>query len=230
MSRVLAFGDTHLPFIRGGAIKFLREVKKEYKCDTIVNVGDMFDLHRISRHLPNPDAMGAKEEYLEGIEIAKELYTTFPKVKVCVGNHDSRYYKQAAEKYFPSIMLPKYNDWTKSPTGWDWKLQHIVDDVLYIHGTASKGGEFPHVQLAKQARMSLVMGHAHTVAGIHYMASDNDLIFAMALGCMMDSKSYAATYAEELIKKPIVSCGVIIDGTLPILIPMPLGTKVQRRK
>jgi predicted phosphodiesterase len=228
MARTLVFGDLHLPFIREGYLEFLKKVYKSYQCDTIVCVGDLFDLHRISRHLPHPDAKGAKEEYLEGMDIAHKLYKLFPKVYACIGNHDARLYRQAAEKSIPSVMLKSYQEWTQAPKGWKWALKHTIDGVLYTHGTAAKGGEFPHVTIAKAARMSTVIGHIHTAAGVHYMASDNDLIFAMACGCGMDSKSYAAQYAEELTKKPIVGCAVVIDGTQPIYIPMPLGSKVRR--
>ncbi len=45
----------------------------------------------------------------------------------------------------------------------------------------------------------------------------------MQLGAAFDSSSYAANYAKNFTKKPIISVGVILDnGRLPILEPMPL--------
>ena len=45
----------------------------------------------------------------------------------------------------------------------------------------------------------------------------------MQLGAAFDSNSYAASYAKNFTKKPIVAVGVILDnGKLPILEPMPL--------
>jgi predicted phosphodiesterase len=228
MSRVLVFGDTHIPFIRDGYIKFIKEVYKKYRCDTVVCVGDLFDFHRISRHKPSPEATGAKEEYLAGIKVAKELYNTFPKVKACIGNHDARYYKQA--EGYPAVLLKTFEELYQCPKGWDWKLRHIVDDVAYTHGSASRGGDTPHITTARTSRMSSVMGHIHTAAGVQYLAGPNDLIFGMVCGCGMDSSTYAAQYAEEFTKKPIVGCGVVIDGTLAFFVPMPLGNKYDKRK
>jgi predicted phosphodiesterase len=225
MSRVLVFGDTHIPFMRKGYVEFLKRVYKKYRCDKVVCVGDLFDLHRTgSRHLPDPDAEGAKEEYTKAIAMAKTLYKAFPKALVCIGNHDARYYKGAAEKAFSSVMLPDYNWWTKSPKTWKWAMRHIVDGVVYQHGTAFSG-EFCHVNAAKKNRKSTVVGHIHTSAGVTYLAASDDLIFGMATGCGMDSNTYAARYAQEYSAKPIVGCGVVIDGKLAIYEPMDLGSK-----
>lgn len=226
MSRVLVIPDLHSPFIRKYFIEFLIKTYKEYKCNKVVLIGDLFDWHRVSRHLAHPDAMGSKEEYLRAIEQLKPLYKAFPKAKVCIGNHDARFYKQIAEKAVPSVALPGYKEWTKCPQMWEWELKHIVDGVLYMHGTKA-GGDYPHVNTVRKTRMSTVIGHIHTVAGTQWLASDNDLIFGMAVGCGMDSKSYAAAYAEENLAKPIVSCGVVLEGKLPILVPMELGSKVK---
>ncbi len=230
MSRVLVFGDTHIPFIRKGYIEFLQSVESQFKCDTVVCLGDLFDLHRISRHLPHPDSMGAKEEYLQGLDIARKIYKAFPKAFACIGNHDARLYRQAAERAIPSMMLKSYTEWTESPKGWNWGMEHIVDGVRYTHGSGSKGGDTPHLQMARTTRMSTVIGHIHTAAGVQYLASPNDLIFGMVCGCGMDSKSYAAAYAEELSKKPVVGCGIVLNGVQAIYIPMGLGTKVRYLK
>jgi predicted phosphodiesterase len=41
MSRVLVFGDTHIPFMRKGYVEFLKSVYKKYRCDKVVCVGDL---------------------------------------------------------------------------------------------------------------------------------------------------------------------------------------------
>ena len=178
--------------------------------------------------MPDPDAAGAKEEYTIGLETAKKLYKAFPNVLVCVGNHDARYYKGAAEKSYPSVMLPDYNWWTKSPKTWKWAMRHIVDGVVYQHGTAYSG-EYPHVSAAKKNRKSTVIGHIHTAFGVVYMAGPDDLIFGAATGCLMDSNTYAAHYAQEYSAKPIVGCLVVIDGQKVIPEPMNLGSRIVRK-
>jgi len=45
----------------------------------------------------------------------------------------------------------------------------------------------------------------------------------MQLPAAFNVKSYAANYAKNFTKKPIISVGVILEnGNLPILEPMPL--------
>ena len=53
--RILVISDMHIPYHHKDAIKFLKEIKKEFKPDTVVNIGDSLDFHAISMHDSNPD-------------------------------------------------------------------------------------------------------------------------------------------------------------------------------
>lgn len=44
----------------------------------------------------------------------------------------------------------------------------------------------------------------------------------MQVGGAIDDKAYAFAYAKEHLKKSIVGCAVVINGKLPIYIPMNL--------
>jgi len=43
----------------------------------------------------------------------------------------------------------------------------------------------------------------------------------MQLGCGIDRRTYAMSYGRNF-KKPMINCGIVIDGILPILEFMPL--------
>ena len=45
MSRVLVIGDTHFPAVLDGYLQFVKDIKAEYKCDTILHIGDIVDHH-----------------------------------------------------------------------------------------------------------------------------------------------------------------------------------------
>jgi hypothetical protein len=125
----------------------------------------------------------------------------------------------------------EYHQWSQCPKGWNWQMEHEIDGVKYMHGTAAKyNGKGPHVQVAKTLGQSSVIGHFHTEFGVNYMASENQLIFGAICGCGMNSKSYAAHYAEERLVKPIVGCVVVIDGKYAIPIPMNRGSRIRRKK
>jgi len=225
MSRVLVFGDTHIPFMLKKYSEFLKEVYKKYKCDKVVCMGDLFDCHAISRHDTHPDAVGGKEEYLRGIKQAKQLYKFFPKVEICIGNHDEILYRQNATLGIPEIMLPTLKTLFQTPIGWKWAYQHTIDGINYFHGTGISG-EHAHVTATKKKMMSTCIGHIHTNLGVRYIANDRELLLSIGTGCGMNHRSYAAAYAKFNIKKPVIGCVVVIDGTLVIPVPMNLGTRI----
>jgi len=225
--RVLVFGDTHIPFMRKGYMDFLVAKYQEFKCDTVVMIGDLIDLHRISRHTKDPSSDSAASEYESALKQLPIVYKAFPKVKAIYGNHEERYYTQTGEKEVPPIMLKTIAELTKSPKGWEWANEWTIDNVRYFHGTVYQGPQ-GHMTALKNSMKSVVMGHLHTNGGVQYLATPDELVFAMATGCGMDSNSYAAAYAKNLDKKPIVGCGVVIDGLQAIFLPMNLGSRVKR--
>ena len=231
MARVLIIGDLHAPFIREGYLKHCKLVQKTYQCDEVVVIGDVIDCHAISRHEKSPQAEGSKTENKRAIEQLQDWYKTFPRVKVCMGNHDDRPYRQASTVGMAEEYMKTINDIVQSPKGWRWGEEFEIDGVIYRHGhTGNDGGRTPHLTLAERRRRSMVVGHYHSVAGIEWSATEEDIIFGMCVGCGIDSAKYAFDYAKHGIKKPIVACGVVIDGWLPILIKQNLGTKVRRLK
>ena len=118
---------------------------------------------------------------------------------------------------------------TGSPKGWEWAEEWEIDDVIYRHGhTGNDGGRTPHLTLAERRRRSMVVGHYHTVAGIEWSATDDDVIFGMCVGCGMDSNEYAFDYQKHGIKKPMVACAVVVEGWLPVLVKMNLGNRILR--
>ena len=70
--------------------------------------------------------------------------------------------------------------------------------------------------------ISTVSGHYHTDLYIDWMFGKTRRIFAFAVGCGIDSKSYAMGYMQGG-KKEAIACGVVLDnGRTPISIPMEL--------
>lgn len=69
--------------------------------------------------------------------------------------------------------------------------------------------------------MSCVQGHFHEKFKIYYWANPLGLYWAMQVGCLIDDDSLAFAYNNVNLKRPIIGCGVIVDG-VPILEAMPL--------
>ena len=227
LHNVLVIGDTHYPFAIDGHLKFLEKVYKKYKCDTVVHVGDIIDQHAISFHEREPDSLGFETERSRAKKDIVKLAKLFPKMKLCLGNHDLRLYRVAAKKAgIPVSCMKPIEELYDLPKGWDVAEEFYIDDVKYFHGEGYSG-QTGHVKAAIDARQSIVMGHLHAFAGINYIANTNELIFAMNSSCLIDAKKYAMRYGKSFRHKPTVVCSVVINGT-PHLEYMDLGKKVKR--
>lgn len=222
MARVLIIGDTHLFYEHPMYRRFCRDLRDTHRCDTVVHIGDVIDSHAISNHEKNPSAPGASDEYEKTRERLADWVRTFPKVKVCIGNHDARVARIAATVNIPEVFLKSFKELWKTPN-WDWQKQHIIDDVLYIHGTGF-GGLHPAYNAMTKMLMSVVMGHIHTAAGISWKANPQQRIFGMSVGTGIDDKALAFSYAEHNPLRSIVSAATVIDG-VPYHHIMSMGPK-----
>jgi hypothetical protein len=156
----------------------------------------------------------------------KKWYKAFPKVKLCMGNHDELVSRQAIDKGIPQRVIKSFSEIWDFPKGWkvDWK--HELDEVKYLHGTGTSG-RYPHVTIMSKSQQSVVIGHCHSVAGVYWMANDHNICFAMAVGSGIERNSYAFDYGKNHTVKPILGCGVVFNhGEDAQFIPMNLGKKV----
>lgn len=218
---VLDMTDTHCPFMHPDAIDFLDSVAQKAAPDETVHGGDVADFHFASQYAK--DAKNSGEEELD--RAAAQLNTLsrlFRRVKVCYGNHDERVYKRLEESSLPARMLREMNTILGLPDSWEWADQWIVDGVVYEHGS-QYGGQEAHIKAARANLQSTVIGHVHAHAGVHYVANRRDTVFAMNAGCLIDRDAYAFRYAKKQAR-PVIGCGLVIDGT-PMFVPMPLDAR-----
>lgn len=216
---VLIIGDTHEPFCKEGYLEFCREIQELYDCGTVVHIGDAVDNHSISYHEKDVNGLSVGSEFRLAKDKMKRWYYTFPEVKICIGNHDALPFRKVFTAGLPTEWLKSYEELLESPKGWEWDFVHQLNGVIYQHGTGMSG-EMAAVNAARENRQSTVIGHLHTVCNTRFLASYKDLIFGVTVGCGIDHKSYAFAYGKEQTRKPVVSCAVVLDGKVPINIPM----------
>ena len=220
--RVLVFPDLHIPWHHRGALEFLKNTYKKHKCDTIVCLGDEVDFHNISFHRSNPNLCSASEELEKSLVYLKEFYKAFPKVKVCTSNHTSLPFRRALDCGLPSQLMRSYREFLKAPKGWEWRDEWMIDGVSYIHGEALGSSLSALKNAVVKRRINTVFGHLHSEAGLYFSATNHNINFAMNCGCLVDAKAIAFEYAKAYALKPVLACGVVLDG-VPSLIPMPMG-------
>ncbi len=224
MSKVLVISDTQIPFDHTDTLPFLKAVAKKYKVDRVVQIGDLIDNYSLSFYDHDPEAMSAGDELKATVFRLKSYYKAFPKVDVLYGNHDIRLYRKALQAGIPKNCIKTLAEILQFPKSWKFHDELLIDGVIYEHGDRlGNGGGASSFKKAIDSNMaSTVYGHFHAQAGIKYFANKKHLCFAMNVGCLMDSSSYAAAYGATHVSKPIISCAVVLDGQ-PILVAMQLN-------
>ncbi len=210
MSRVLVIGDTHAPAMHRNYLPFLKTIAKKWKTDKVVHIGDVIDHHCISFHDKHPDNPGATEEYGLARKQIRRLYEEFPQLSITIGNHDMRVMRLNAKIGIPKMYLKEFNSLYGTDT-WKWVDNVEHDGVYYYHGEGA-GGQHPAFNAAKMRMQSTVVGHFHSACGVWYQAGPTTKVWGMNVGCGVDRNHWSMQYGTAFLKKPIVACGVVIDG------------------
>ena len=220
--RILVISDMHLPYQHKDSIKFLKEIKKEFKPDTTISIGDLLDQHALSFHDSSPELYSAGHELDKAKEYVKELENVFPKLIEVDSNHSSMIYRRALKHGLPRAYLKDYGDFLETKK-WKW-----VDDLTLTMSNGQRcffthGRSADVLKVSQTMGMSAVQGHYHTKFVISWANPDN-LFFGMNVGCLIDQKSMAFNYAKNFRTRFIIGCGIIING-IPRLLPMVLNKK-----
>lgn len=207
----LVIGDTHLPFVHRHYLAFCKQTQKKYKCKETVHIGDLVDNHAISYFDTDPDGQSIKDEMEKADRELHKWFKAFPSLFLCRGNHDRLVDRKGKTHGLPTRAFKAFRDIWNLPDAWQDNFEFEKDGVLYKHGLGY-GGKTPHLAAAQAERVSTVIGHVHTVAGVEWTASEKDCLFGMAVGCGIDRHTYAFSYGRDFKVKPIISCGVVFDG------------------
>ena len=221
-------GDLHLPFSHPNYQRFCIDTFEKWNVSKIHFIGDIADQHATSNWTANVNGWSAGHEFNEAVKDVQSWYKLFPAASVSIGNHDERIQRKAFAAGLPDRYLKRYRN-TWQPPRWRWELQHTFDGVQYLHGTGSSGRDAAYTR-ARDTRQSLVMGHIHSFPGVKYHANDSSLIFGLNVGCGIDATSYAANYQRQYATRPVLGCGVVLDGHAAFFVPMDLGPKSKYRR
>ena len=226
--RILVISDMHLPYQHKDAIKFLAEIKKEFKPDRVINIGDLLDFHAISMHTHDPDLASAGHELTMARKYVKELESIYPQVTEVDSNHSSLVYRRAIKYGMSREFLREYGEFLGTKK-WKW-----VDDLTLTMSNGQRcffthGRSADVLKVSQTMGMSAVQGHYHTKFVVSYWANPDNLFFAMNVGCLINQKSVSMNYAINFRTRFILGCGIILDG-IPKLLPMVLNDKGRWNK
>ncbi len=220
MSTILVISDFQAPFEHKDAIKFLAAVNKKYKPNLIIQIGDLADQHHFSKYSNSTKGKGGKDEMENAAKSLNSLYKLFPKVYVCLGNHDLRIFQKAAEAGIDDSLMKSYEEMLDMPKGWKLDDKWEFDGIIFEHGI-SRSGSQGALKAAMANMQSTVIGHLHSHAGILYYANKKSLIYGFNVGALIDDRKYAFEYGRFTAGKSVLGCGIIENG-LPLFVPMVL--------
>jgi len=204
--RILVIGDLHEPFCLEGYLDFCKKTYQKYNCNKVVIVGDCLDSHYSSYHETDADGLGGADELELAIERLQRWYRAFPDADVTLGNHDRIIIRKAQTSNIPSKWIKDFGEVLETPK-WNYVTDIYYDGVRYVHG--DKSGK-PRMA-AKRDMVSTVSGHYHTDMYCEWFFGKTRSIFALAVGCGIDSKSYAMGYMQGG-KKEAIGVGIVIGG------------------
>lgn len=212
----------HLPYHHPDLIAFLQALKKEFKPDKVVCMGDEVDWHSISFHDSDPDLMSPREELKTSIHWIKVLGKIFPEMMIVESNHGSLVYRRQKAHGLPRFVIKSYKDMLEAPSKWFWVPDLTLEasnkqKIYFCHGKSADVKK-----LSMSMGMNAVQGHYHETFKIDFWGNPNALLWGMQTGCLFDPHSLAFAYNKVNLKRPVIGTGVIIEG-IPRLVPMVLN-------
>ncbi len=224
MSRVLVIGDCHAPAMHPEYPAFLDETYDAWDCDRVVHIGDIVDFHAISFHQNEFGLESIEKEIEEAREQVATLTALFPHADYLIGNHSALPSRQAKEAGLPPSMLKSLAEIIGLPNTWTVHARHtdlVIDDVIYRHGDKGRSNQLNAAFLnASLEFMSVVQGHFHAQAGVVYGANTKERYFGLQVGCGTDPNSPYMNYSKQYSKRPLLGCGIVIDGDYAAFEPM----------
>jgi len=214
--RILVIGDLHEPFCLDGYLKFCKETYLKYNCNKVIFIGDIIDNHYSSYHESSSDGLGGKYELEQAVKKLSKWYKAFPVADVTLGNHDRIIIRKAQSSNIPSQWIKEYKEVLKTPK-WNYVTDVFYNDVRFVHG--DKSGK-PRMA-TKRDMVSTVSGHYHTDMYVDWMFGKTRAIFGMAVGCGIDSSSYAMGYMQGG-KKEAIGCGIVVGNHTAFNVKMEL--------
>jgi hypothetical protein len=198
-------------------------MKKKYKPDLVVSIGDLADFHGISFHKSDPDLLSPGDELKRLRALTKELEALFPKMIIVGSNHGDLPLRRALDAGLPQDLFRPYNEIYNVGKGWQFVDDLTLvdgDDAIYLVHYICKDV----AKAAAQRGICVVSGHTHTNFSISYISNPRSLLWGMSVGCSIDKQSLAFKYNRLDLGRPIIGHGLVEFGQ-PKLLPMLLNTK-----
>lgn len=213
---VLVIPDIHAPYHHRKLLRFLKYLKKKYKPDIIIFIGDEVDGHSWSFHSHDSELPSPSDELRKAIKVLQAIYKVFPVAHILHSNHGSLLERKTKINGLPLTILKPLKELYNTPK-WSWTdriiLKTRIGQTMIGHGMSSK-----ELEWAKSEGMSTIEGHYHTVFRLSWAAFGYGEIYSLHVGCLINFSSLAFAYAKANLRKPMLGAAVIHASGEPELI------------
>lgn len=214
---ILVIGDLHFPYQHRDTFSFLEAIKKKYKPDRVISIGDEIDGHAWSFHTPESELDSPGVEFKRAKECMQRLHSLFKKMDILESNHGSLHIRKVKAHGIPEGFVKTYNDAWGVGVSWKWHYELTVKmsngEDLYLHHARSA-----NILAASQMMgMNCIFGHHHQKQSIQYWTSGFVTKFGAFTGCLVDADSLAQAYGKINVKKPLLGSIIILDGKPQII-------------
>lgn len=208
--RIGVIGDPHHPYVHPKYLGHCVKTFDDNRCNLIICVGDVADNHSISYHEKNTSLPGPDDELALTRKSLQAWVKAFPKLKVCIGNHDELPARKSRTAGLPSLGVLGYNAYYQTP-GWDWQREHVIPAFhhqLWFRHSWQKS----IMQRGGTGGYSVICGHTHTESGVRWAQFPSHSTFSLYTGCGILASHPAFDYGRDNGNQPVMSCATIIDG------------------
>lgn len=222
--RILLLSDMHHPFAHPDLWKFLTAIKKKYRPDRVICLGDEVDYHALSYHESSTELLSSGPELERAIRFLRPLYKLFPVVDLLESNHGSLVYRKAQTAGIPKRALRSYRETLDAPKGWRWHFDLRIkmsngQDLYLHHGKSAAAGA-----LSLKEGCCAAQGHFHTRFDVTYRRNAAGIFWDLHCGYLAHHDSLAFAYDKSNLDKGIVGTCIILNGQ-PHMLPLIMNSK-----
>jgi len=219
--RVFVIGDLHIPYMHKDAFAYCLAVKKKYKPDIVISIGDEVDGHGISFHQTDSSLFSPGNELEKAIDLIhmkNGLHEMFPNLILLESNHGSLHLRKAKANGIPLHYMKSYGDVYGTPN-WSWHDEIILKtNIGPVYLTHGKTGMYN--KMSKEVGMHAIQGHYHSKFEVTWTKTALSERFNALTGCLIDQKSLAFAYSKTNLPVALLGSIVVSKEGYPRLIKM----------
>jgi hypothetical protein len=227
LRRFLILPDLHAPYHHRQAFQLVLQVARAFTWDTLIDLGDFYDMNCVSSYTKDPNQVSALKDELD--KAREECLDPLNKIKfrrkiVTLGNHDIRYMDYLKEKSPGVYSLVMQDDWLGFRTsGWEvigYRDYAQLGKLFITHECAANGAE----KVLNAVQNNIVSGHDHSINYLIRGTALGDYHVSATFGWLGDIRHADYMHRLKAQRKWALGFGVgyLRDNGMVYLQPVPI--------